>query len=76
MELLAEQVLAQINQHVYARFPEIKDMQPVQKPAPAGPNVILTYRHKDTTEDGFSIERVVRATVTPEGEIVKMSTSR
>jgi hypothetical protein len=76
MGLLSEEVVRQINQQVYRKFPEIKGAQPTQKRAPSGPNVILTYRHELTTEDGQTIERVVRATVAPDGQVVKISTSR
>jgi hypothetical protein len=76
MGVLSEEVVTQINQHVYARFPEVEGIQPAQRRAPAGSNVILTYRQKSATEDGLAIERVVRATVTPKGQVIKISTSR
>jgi hypothetical protein len=73
---LADEILERINRQVYARFPELDGARAEQKPAPSGPNVILTYRRKCTTEDGFRVERVVRATIAPDGQVVKMSTSR
>ncbi len=76
MELLSEEMIAQVNQHVYRKFPEVKGARPTQKRAPSGPNIILTYRHKSATEDGQAIERVVRATVAPDGKVVKILTSR
>jgi hypothetical protein len=76
MELLSKKIIALVNRHVYAKFPEVKGVQPAQKRAPSGSNVILTYRYKLTTEDGYAIERVVRATVTPDGQVIKLSTSR
>ncbi len=76
MELLSQPLLAQINQQIYARFPDMAGASPKQKRAPSGPNIILTYRCQRETPDGLRIERVVRATVTPDGEIVKISTSR
>ncbi len=76
MELLSEEIIAQINQQVYARFPNIHGARPTLKRAPSGTNIILTYRLKSVTEDGFSIEQIVRATVTPAGQLVKVSASR
>ena len=76
MKLLSEGIITQVNQQVYIKFPEVEGVKPAQKRAPSGPNVILTYRRKSTTQDGMAIERVVRATVTPDGHVVKISTSR
>ena len=76
MELLSEKTITLVNRRVYAKFPEVKGVRPTQKRAPSGSNVILTYRYKLTTEDGHGIERVVRATVAPDGQVVKLSTSR
>jgi hypothetical protein len=76
MELLSEEVARQVNQQVYRKFPDIKDAQPTLKRAPSGPNIILTYRREMATEDGQTIKRVVRATVAPDGQVIKISTSR
>ncbi len=73
---LADDILERINRQVYTKFPELDGVRPEQRQAPSGPNVILTYRRKCTTEDGFRIERVVRATIAPDGQVVKMSSSR
>ena len=73
---LADDILERINRQVYTKFPELDGVRAEQKRAPSGPNVILTYRRKCTTEDGFRIERVVRATIAPDGQVVKMSSSR
>ncbi len=75
MELLDKDTLAQVNQRVYQVFPELEGVHPAHKRAPAGPNVILTYRQQSAAEGGLVIERVVRVTVTPEGQVVKISTS-
>ncbi len=76
MELLPKEIIAQVNQQIYRKFPQVQDAPPTLRRAPSGPNVILTYRHTSTTEDGQTIERMVRATVTPDGQVVKISTSR
>ncbi len=76
MEWLTEDILAQVNQQVYNQFPQVRGVRPTQKRAPSGSHLLLTYRHCATTEDGYAIECIVRATVTPDGRVVKLVTRR
>lgn len=76
MKLLAKEMIVRVNEQVYARFPQIEGARPALRRAPTGANVILTYCRQGCTADGFNFEQVVRVTVTPAGQIVKLSASR
>jgi hypothetical protein len=70
-----QQTLASICEQVYRRFPEVAGIQPrVQDQA--GEKLLLIFHARAKTADGLSISRTVRVVVSPDGNIVKMTTSR
>ncbi len=70
-----QQTLASICEQVYRRFPEVVGIQPrVQDQG--GDKLLLIFHARAKTSDGLSIPRTVRVVVSPDGKIVKMTTSR
>jgi hypothetical protein len=59
---------------VYRRFPAVNGCRPSIQPL--GANSLLIFRGKAETENGKSINLVVRATVDETGKIIKISSSR
>ncbi len=72
--------LAAVKRQVWAQFPELQGAEPevASRPAPgaAGELLILTFQRQLPLPGGGTLRRLVRATVTPEGEIVKITSSR
>jgi hypothetical protein len=65
---------------VYHQFPELNGCQPriqYQAEDKSGKSCYLfIFRGKGVTEDGKSIQRMVRTTVNEQGKILKVTTSR
>jgi hypothetical protein len=59
---------------VYRRFPVVNGCHPSIQPQ--GANSLLIFRGKAASENGKTINLVVRATVDETGKIIKMSSSR
>lgn len=73
--------LESVCKQIYKRFPEITGNRPkVQAqnmPSPEGSaQYLLIFQGHRTTVDGKVINRIVRVTVSEQGKIVKVSTSR
>lgn len=66
--------LSSICSRVYREFPEVKGCSP-QKQSQAK-NTLLIFKGQGVTATGKPIHRVVRVVVNPDGEILKMTTSR
>jgi hypothetical protein len=79
-----EKIIKAITLKVSRRFPEVSDVKPkVKKYIPPGEqqreyrkNYLLLYKTRVTGPGGHTIPRVVRVISTPEGKILKMSTSK
>ncbi len=75
-----------ISTQVYRQFPEIAGVQPKVRlrPASAKPasqngkteTYLLTFQGKASLASGKSMPRLVRVVATPQGKILKISTSR
>ncbi len=76
-------IIKTISNQVYRQFPELSGIQPkvrqqVAKSAipSAGPTFLLTYNTKVEIGNGASLSRLVRVTATPQGSILKITTSK
>ena len=73
-------LVEKISKKVYAKFPEVKGKKPKIKTsktlAADQGNIVLTYNALSKGIGGRSIPRHVRVVATPQGRIIKMSTSR
>jgi hypothetical protein len=69
------QVLSSICKQVYRKFPEFSGTLPKVQTRPEG-NLSLVFSGTAKAADGHLIPRSVRVVVTPEGKILKMTTSR
>jgi hypothetical protein len=67
--------LSSICSQVYQRFPEVDGCTPSQQSFP-GDNILLIFKGGSITEDQRKMNRTVRVVVSPQGKIVKMTTSR
>ena len=70
-----QQMLSMICTQVYRRFPEVLGSQPKLQTRPDN-QVLLVFRGSSKTNDGHSISHVVRVVASPDGKIIKMTTSR
>ncbi|MBE0699718.1 MAG: hypothetical protein IH586_22560 [Anaerolineaceae bacterium] len=69
------QSIASICEQVYRRFPEVAGKQP-RVQSQSGDQLLLIFHGSAKTADGRSIPRIIRVVVSPDGKIVKMTTSR
>lgn len=70
-----QRILTGICSQIYQRFPDLRGVKPkVQEYE--GKHVLLIFKGSSATADGRSLARTVRAVVTPEGKITKVTTSR
>ncbi|MBM3146104.1 MAG: hypothetical protein FJ010_14260 [Chloroflexi bacterium] len=73
-----------ITKKVSRKFPEVVDVEPQVKKQPIPenargentPNFLLLYKTHVQGPRGKSIPRVVRVVVSPQGRIIKMTTSK
>ena len=72
-----------ISTQVYRKFPELAGVQPKVRqqqaksaPIDADPTYVLTYNTKVEVRDGVSLTRLVRVVATPQGSILKITTSK
>ncbi len=81
---LDKKTLEAITIKVARRFPEVAEKKPVVKKQanPTGQalnatnNFLLLYKTQAAGPQGRSIPRIVRVVVSPDGKIIKMTTSR
>jgi hypothetical protein len=79
-----EKIIKAITLKVSRRFPEVSDVKPkVKKYLPPGEQqrayskkFLLLYKTRVAGPGGHTLPRVVRVVSTPEGKILKMSTSK
>ncbi len=72
-----------ISTQVYRKFPELSGVQPKVRQqqaksaaAAANPTYVLTYNTRVEVGNGASLTRLVRVVATPEGSILKITTSK
>lgn len=76
--MLESKTIDRISQEVYQKHPDVKGVKPKVKPqqgsSPEG--YLLIYQKKVSGPGGKKINRIVRAVVTEEGKLKKVSTSK
>ena len=74
---LTPRQIERISREVARRYPEVAGQRPEIKPRSAElPGYTLTYRSTATAADGQPLPRVVRASVSADGTILKVSVSK
>jgi hypothetical protein len=69
------QTLSNLCEQIYRRFPQVAGSQPKVQSRPDGQSLII-FRGTAKTADGRTISQTVRVVATPEGKIVKTTTSK
>lgn len=67
--------LDRICRDVYRKFPEMNGIKPRLQANETGGQVLM-FATRVQTGDGRSMKRLVRVSVSPEGRVLKMSTSK
>ena len=67
--------LSQVCKQVYRQFPEVDGVHPSQQEQANGQTLLL-FKASITTADGKRMQRTVRAVVSENGKILKLTTSR
>ncbi len=75
MPLLPPETINAITRTVARQYPAVKQSKPTVRRG-EGHTVRLIYRIRATTADGHPITQRVRVTVTPGGQILKITLSR
>jgi hypothetical protein len=70
-----QQILAQVCEQVYRRFPEVSGKRPSVQNRP-GSQFLLIFRGAARAADGRSITHTIRVVTSEAGKIIKMSSSR
>ncbi len=70
-----QSILARICDEVYRRFPQVAGSSPKVQRRP-DESVLLIFTGKARAADGRAIAHTVRVVASPEGKILKTSTSR
>ena len=66
-----------INQEIYRRYPEFSGVRPdVQSAGSDKSGYLLTYKVQGVAANNRKITRYLRVSVSPQGSIVKVSSSR
>jgi hypothetical protein len=78
--------IQKISTQVYRQFPEVSGVKPKVRPRPASgksssqngssETYLLTFQGMASLGSGKSMPRLVRVVATPQGKILKISTSR
>ena len=69
------QVLSNVCKQVYRKFPEVSGALPKVQTRPEG-NMSLVFTGTVKAADGHLISRMVRVVASPDGKILRMTTSR
>ena len=67
--------LSQVCPQVYSTFPEVAGVHPTQQEQPSG-QTLLIFKASITAAGGKRMQRTVRAVVSEDGKILKLTTSR
>lgn len=68
-------IIEAARRYVRERYPEMDGMRCTAQEAAAG-RYIVTARRRQATEDGRSIERIVRVTLDEGGKVLRASSSK
>lgn len=69
------QALSSLCEQIYRRFPQVAGSQPTVQSRPDGQSLLI-FRGTAKTADGHTINQTVRVVASPEGKIVKTTTSK
>lgn len=69
-------VVEAARRYVRQHFPEMQGMKCSGMPAPVAGTYIVTARRQHTTQDGRTIERIVRVTLDERGSVLRATTSK
>ena len=69
-------VVEAARRYVREHFPEMRGMRCSGAPAPVPGKYIVTARRRQTTQDGQSIERIVRVTLDADGTVLRATVSK
>lgn len=69
------QALSSICEQIYRRFPQVAGSQPSVQARPDGQSLLI-FRGSAKTADGRSMTQTVRVVASPEGKIIKTTTSK
>lgn len=69
-------VVEAARRYVREHFPGMEGMRCSGEPAPTSGTYIVTARRKQQTQDGRSIDRIVRVTINADGKILRASASK
>lgn len=68
-------LIDRICREVYRKYPEVSGIKPRVRATAEGPTSLI-FEVRVQTADGHPMRRIVRASVSPEGRILKMSASK
>lgn len=68
--------LQQVNQEIYRKYPEFKGVKPAVKAEVGAGGYLLTYQVEVLTDNDRRLTRYLRVSASPQGKILKISTSR
>lgn len=69
------QLLANVCEQIYRRFPEVSGSQPKVETRP-GDQFLMIFKSSGRTADGHAINHAVRVVVNQDGKILKATISR
>ncbi|NLG96378.1 MAG: hypothetical protein GX491_03360 [Chloroflexi bacterium] len=69
------QMIKEICQQVYKRFPQVAGCEPKAESRPEG-QTLLIFQGASKTADGRSIAHTIRVLVSTDGKILRMTTSK
>lgn len=68
-------ILQSVCRQVYQKHPEVRGVSPKVRPQ-SSDTYLLIFENKTLTANGQTIQHIIRAVVTAEGKITKLSSSR
>ncbi|HEX6292437.1 MAG TPA: hypothetical protein VFZ66_24845 [Herpetosiphonaceae bacterium] len=69
-------VVEAARRYVRERFPEMQGMRCSGAPSPVAGKYIVTARRTQVTQDGRTIERIVRVTLDADGNVLRATASK
>lgn len=70
-----QQTLSKLCEQIYRRFPQVAGVQPSVQARPDGQSLLI-FRATAKTADGRAMPQTVRVVASPEGKIIKATTSK
>lgn len=69
-------IIEAARRYVREHYPDMQGMRCTGEPAPVPGAYIVTARRRQNTQDGRSIERIVRVTLDAAGAVLRVSVSK